>query len=233
MGKNKLARFAEMALFPNVIQPAYKETLVQDHPLKGKWNTDYFKTDRPITLELGCGRGEYTVGLARQFPDVNFIGADIKGARIFKGASTALNEKLQHVAFVRTHIEMAGRFFNAGEISEIWLTFPDPQEKNRRRKKRLTGPRFLSLYREFLKPGGAINLKTDNQLFFNYTLALLKENRFPVHAVTNDLYSSDIEGMTYQIRTHYEQMFLNEGKRILYVRFSIPGHEEIREPEGF
>lgn len=233
MGKNKLAKFAEMATFTNVIQPGYRESLSQDHPLKGRWNEEFFRSEKPITVELGCGRGEYTVGLARQFPERHFIGADIKGARIFKGAKAALDEGMSNVAFLRTHIEMINRFFGPDEISEIWLTFPDPQEKNRRRKKRLTGSRFLMLYRHFLKPGGFVNLKTDNALLFNYTCALVNENNFPVQAVTDDLYQSDIAGMTYHIRTYYEQMFLNEGKKIHYLKFSIAGHEEIREPEEF
>jgi tRNA (guanine-N7-)-methyltransferase len=231
VGKNKLQRFYEINQFPNVIQPDYKESLQKDHILKGKWNSEYFRNDNPIVLELGCGKGEYTVGLAGRFPQKNFIGIDIKGARIWRGARTAIEEKLPNVGFLRTHIELINRFFSENEVHEIWITFPDPQEKTRRKRKRLTSPRFLNAYRKFLRKDGSINLKTDNLVLFNYTKALVSENNFPVFACTDDLYNSSIEGLAYDIRTYYEQIFLTEGKKIFYLKFAISSNEEIREPK--
>jgi len=230
VAKHKLQRFYEISQFSNVIQPDYRESLQNDHSLKGNWNKDYFYNISPIVLELGCGKGEYSVGLARRFPEKNFIGIDIKGARIWRGARTAIEEKLANVGFLRTHIELINRFFAEGEVQEIWITFPDPQEKSRRAKKRLTSSRFLESYRRFLSKDGVISLKTDNELLFKYTLALVKENNFSICAATDDLYSSAIEGMAYDIRTHYEQIFLTEGKRIFYLKFSISSDETIREP---
>jgi len=230
VAKHKLQRFHEINQFTNVIQPDYKESLQNDHSLKGKWNKKYFKNTNPIVLELGCGKGEYTIGLACRFPQKNFIGIDIKGARIWRGARTAIDEKIANVAFLRTNVELINRFFGENEVSEIWITFPDPQEKSRRKGKRLTSSRFLESYRKFLTKDGSINLKTDNDILFNYTKALVTENNFPVSALTDDLYNSSIEGMAYDIRTHYEQIFLIEGKKIYYLKFTIPTHEEIREP---
>jgi tRNA (guanine-N7-)-methyltransferase len=230
VGKNKLHHFYEISQFSNVIQPDYKESLQKDHEFKGKWNKEYFRNENPVVLELGCGKGEYSVGLARRFPQKNFVGIDIKGARIWRGARTAIEEKLTNVCFLRTHIELINRFFGEGEVNEIWITFPDPQEKARRARKRLTSSRFLDAYRKFLTRDGAISLKTDNVVLFNYTKALVEENNFHVHAETDDLYNSSIEGLAYDIRTHYEEIFLSEGKRIYYIKFSISTHEEIREP---
>jgi tRNA (guanine-N7-)-methyltransferase len=231
VGKHKLQRFYEINQFPNVIQPDYRESLQNDHVLKGNWKVDYFRNDNPIVLELGCGKGEYSVGLARKFPEKNYIGVDIKGARIWRGARTAIEEKIFNIGFLRTHIELINRFFAQNEVYEIWITFPDPQEKTRRKRKRLTSSRFLELYRKFLNKDGSINLKTDNVILFNYTKALVLENNFPVYACTEDLYKSSIEGLAYDIRTHYEQIFLSEGKRICYLKFAISSDEEIREPK--
>lgn len=230
VAKHKLQRFYELSGFNNVIQPDYQETLQKDHILKGNWNRDFFNNDHPIVLELGCGKGEYSVGLARKFPEKNFVGIDIKGARIWRGAKTAIEEKLQNVGFLRTHIEFINRFFAEAEVHEIWITFPDPQEKSRRARKRLTSSRFLESYRAFLAPDGDISLKTDNTLLFNYTLALAQENKFKIKAETTDLYNSEIEGMAYDIRTHYEQIFLTQGKNINYLKFNIASGEAIREP---
>lgn len=231
VGKHKLQRFYEINQFSNVIQPDYKESLQTDHFFKGNWHRDYFKNDHPIILELGCGKGEYSVGLARRFPEKNFIGIDIKGARIWRGARNAIEEGLHNIGFLRTHIELINRFFGENEVEDIWITFPDPQEKARRKRKRLTSPRFLEAYRKFLCHHGSINLKTDNAILFNYTKALVLENNFPILACTDDLHESSIKGMAYDIRTHYEQIFLNEGKKIFYLKFTLPNHEEIREPK--
>ena len=231
MGKHKLQRFYEINQFSNVIQPDYKESLQTDHVLKGNWNREYFKNDNPIILELGCGKGEYSIGLARRFPEKNFIGVDIKGARIWRGARTAIEEGLRNVGFLRSHIELITRFFGANEIQEIWITFPDPQEKARKKRKRLTSSRFLTAYRQFLSRDGSVNLKTDNAILYMYTKALVSENNLPILACSDDLYNSSIIGMAYDIRTYYENIFLEEGKKIFYLKFTLPSHEEIREPK--
>jgi tRNA (guanine-N7-)-methyltransferase len=231
VGKHKLQRFYEINQFSNVIQPDYRESLQSDHVLKGNWHREYFKNSNPIILELGCGKGEYSVGLARRFPGKNFVGIDIKGARIWRGARNAIEEKLQNIGFIRSHIELINRFFSENEVQEIWITFPDPQEKARRRRKRLTSPRFLESYRKLLCQNGTINLKTDNDILFNYTKSLISANNFKIHACTDNLYDSSIKGLAFDIRTHYEQIFLNEGKKIYYLKFSLSHNEEIREPK--
>lgn len=230
MGKNKLERFAEMATFENVVQPSLDEIQNKDYHLKGKWSSGFFKNDKPIVLELGCGKGEYTLGLARRYPDKNFLGIDIKGARIWGGAKEALKENLTNVGFLRTRIEHINSFFTKDEISEIWITFPDPQEKRIRAKKRLTSSRFLPNYRKFLKAGGIIHLKTDNSILYNYTHNLAVLNNFNILLDTADLYNSGQTDDILAIKTFYESQYLALGVPIKYIKFVIPHQNEIVEP---
>ncbi len=202
-----------------VVQPPFEEVFGKDHLLKGKWGKEFFGNDHPIVLELGCGKGEYTVGLARRMPKQNFLGIDIKGARMWRGAVTARDEGLKNVGFLRTRIELIDSFFAPGEISEIWITFPDPQPTKRRATKRLTHPRFLEKYRRFLRPGGKIHLKTDNRPLYEYTLRVLRLNGLPVEEHTPDLYGDTYQGVAAEIQTYYEKQFLEEGKKICYLRF--------------
>jgi tRNA (guanine-N7-)-methyltransferase len=194
VGKNKLKKFEEMATYPHVIQTPFNEVLHQNHALWGKWNEEFFGNDHPIVLELGCGKGEYTVGLARMFPRKNFIGVDIKGNRMHRGATESLNEGLENVGFLRTRIEVIHAFFAPSEVDEIWLTFPDPQIKKYR--KRLTSTRFLETYARFLKPGGLIHLKTDSLFMYTYTRELLKVNDVSPLVDEVDLYSSGYQNET-------------------------------------
>ncbi|RPI45334.1 MAG: tRNA (guanosine(46)-N7)-methyltransferase TrmB [Bacteroidetes bacterium] len=230
MGKKKLERFREMETFDRVFQPTFEEFFRKDHPLKGNWGKEVFGNDHPIILELGCGKGEYTLGLARRSPGENFIGVDIKGARIWKGARTAHLEQIRNVAFLRTRIDFIGSFFGRDEVREIWITFPDPQEKKRRHKKRLTAALFLNRYRAFLVDGGTIHLKTDNPLLYGDTLKLLRLNNLPVIRETGDLYSTEWAGEAKAIQTFYESQFLSEGARISYIQFRLPAGKEILEP---
>mgnify|MGYP006302084811 CR=1 FL=1 len=222
MSKNKLQKFREMKSFHRVFQPAFEEVFHNDYPLKGTWSEEVFSNGHSLTLELGCGKGEYTVNLAARFPERNFIGIDIKGARIWRGAKTANEQSLLNVAFLRTRIEMITSFFRQDEVDEIWITFPDPQEKKRRRKKRLTGPRFLNLYRQFLKDNGLVHLKTDNRLLYQYTLELARHNNLDIIQHTDDLYGSGMADEILSIRTFYESQFLEEGKKIHYLSFRLP-----------
>ncbi|HPV56712.1 MAG TPA: tRNA (guanosine(46)-N7)-methyltransferase TrmB, partial [Tenuifilaceae bacterium] len=176
MAKNKLRRFAENETFENLFQPTMSDVMNGDFHLKGKWRSDYFKNSNPIVLELGCGKGEYSVGLAKMFPEKNFIGADIKGARLWRGAKTAVEEKMSNVAFIRTRIEHIASFFAPEEVDEIWVTFPDPQPREKKSKKRLTSSRFLNHYAKFLKPNGIVHLKTDSQALHAYTKAVIEYN---------------------------------------------------------
>ncbi len=228
MTKKKLQRFAEMEGFSHVIQPSFNDVFGKDHHLKGKWHKEVFGNDNPIVVELGCGKGEYTTGLARKFPHKNFIGIDIKGARIWRGATTALSEKLQNVRFLRTRIEVINSFFSKDEISEIWITFPDPQLKKKR--KRLTSSRFLERYSRFLKDGGLVHLKTDNVVLFEYTLRLAELNRFELHYSTAELYHSGISDDILEIKTFYEKGFLEQGMNITYLCFSLPHDTQVQEP---
>ena len=220
MPKNKLLRYAELATFKNVLQPGLDEIKNGFH-LKGKWGAEYFKNDNPIVLELGCGKGEYTICLAEKYPDKNFIGIDIKGARIWKGGKIALENNMKNVAFIRTFIDKIECFFGKDEISEIWLTFPDPQKRERRTKKRLTSPGFLSRYEAIIQKGGIIHLKTDNVPFFDYTLKMIQENNNKLIWATHDLYGSGKDTDILSIRTFYEQKYLAEGLPICYMRFTL------------
>lgn len=218
-----------MASYPHVFE--YPYSVVDDVPfdMKGNWNRDFFKNDNPIVLELGCGRGEYTVGLARRYADKNFIGVDIKGARMWTGATEALNEGLKNAAFLRTNIEIIDRFFVPGEVSEIWLTFSDPQMK--KATKRLTSTYFMERYRRFLVPGGVIHLKTDSNFMFTYTKYMIEANRLPVEFITDDLYHSGMDDDILSIRTYYEQQWLDRGLNIKYIKFRLPHEGVLQEPD--
>lgn len=229
MGKNKLKKFAEMETFENVFQYPFAVVERDGFPLKGRWNKDFFKNDNPIVLELGCGKGEYAVGLARRFPEKNYIGVDIKGARMWTGAKAAVKEGISNVAFLRTNIELITRFFEPGEVSEIWITFPDPQMKKVR--KRLTSSRFLELYREILIADGIVHLKTDSPFLYTYTDALVKLNELPTEVNTSDLYHSDIVDDILEIKTFYEQQWLDRGLTIKYIKFHLDHTTELKEPD--
>jgi tRNA (guanine-N7-)-methyltransferase len=228
MGKNKLSKFADMAIYPHVFQYTFEMLQKEGFPLKGKWVT-YFGNDNPLVLELGCGKGEYTVELARQFPGKNFIGIDIKGARMWKGATEALQENLTNTAFLRTRIELIGYFFDENEVSELWITFPDPQMK--KTNKRLTSTRFMKEYSRILKPEGVIHLKTDSDFLYLYTKAMIEENEIEIVFDTNDLYHSGIDDKMLHIQTFYEQQWLSRGLNIKYVSFRCPKKESWSEPE--
>ena len=229
MGKGKLAKFADMAAFPHVFEPACSYREVIPFEMRGCWNSSFFHNDGPIILELGCGHGEYTVGLAGLYPDRNFIGIDIKGARMWTGAKMSLEAGMKNVAFLRIDIGLIERFFAPGEVSEIWLTFPDPQMK--KATKRLTSTYFLERYRKILKPGGKIHLKTDSGFMYTYTCANVDHNALPVEFRTDDLYASGDADHILSIRTHYEQQWLDRGKTIKYIVFNLPQEGELTEPD--
>ena len=215
MGKDKLRRFAEIDTFSNVLQlDAGKE-------LKGQWGNNQFKNNNPVVLELACGKGEYTVNLARMFPDKNFIGVDYKGNRIWRGAKTALEEGVNNVAFLRIQIENILDYFAPEEVDEIWITFPDPQPQLSREKKRLTSPRFLDKYKHIVRPGGYINLKTDNDDLHAYTAEKIGELELILHAKTEDLYHSEFADEVLSIKTYYEKKYLMDNKNINYLKFSF------------
>ena len=227
--KGKLNRFRENETFSCLIQPATEEVFGKDHPLKGRWNSDFFKNNNPIVLELGCGKGEYTIALSRKFPDKNFIGVDIKGARLWRGAKFAEENSLSNVGFLRTRIEFLESIFGPDEISEIWITFADPQLK--RDRKRLTGVMFLNRYKEFLKENGVINLKTDSRFLHEYTLALAKQNNLTILEVNNDIYGSNYADEILSIKTFYESQFLEQGIDITYLKFCLDNSFPLKEPE--
>jgi tRNA (guanine-N7-)-methyltransferase len=229
VGKNKLARFAEMETLPNVVQAPFSEALNTKFKFKGVWKQEFFKNNNPLVLELGCGKGEYTVGLAKRFPEKNFLGVDIKGSRMWVGARQSFNEKILNAAFLRTRIELIDSFFENSEVDEIWITFPDPQLKNKRTKKRLTSSSFLTKYRTFLKKDGIVHLKTDSDPLFNYTRKLLKYNSLPILTETDDLYSTNFADDIRSIRTHYETMFMEKGENITYLKFNIHSANNIIE----
>lgn len=220
MGKNKLARWTELGSYDNVIQPEIGDVFANDHPIKGKWNEMLFKNKNPIVLELGCGKGEYTVGLASSFPDKNYIGIDIKGARMWRGAKTANEQSLKNVAFLRTRIEFINSFFSADEVDEIWITFPDPHPGRRNSNKRLTSPWFLNSYRNFMKNKGLVHLKTDNKELYDFTYKVINGNNLEKILSTNDLYSEKPENII-SFRTHYENIFLKAGLKINYLSFRL------------
>ncbi len=242
MSKGKLAKFADMETYENVFQ--YPYSVMSDVPfaMRGHWREQYFKNQNPIVLELGCGKGEYTVGLAKRYPQVNFIGVDIKGARMWTGATQALKEQLTNVAFLRTNIEIIDRFFAPDEVQEIWLTFSDPQMKNPR--KRLTSTYFMQRYRRFLTNSGTIHLKTDSNFLFTYTCYMVEHNRLPVIERTDDLYAGcspvccdaiatkdNSLAEAASIQTYYESMWLARGLNIKYLKFLLPHEGLLEEPD--
>ena len=229
MAKNKLAKFAEMETLENVFQPTHEEVFRTDYKLKGKWGKQVFGNDHPIVLEVGCGKGEYSVGLGELYPEKNFIGLDIKGARMWTGAKAAKEKGMKNVVFLRTHAEELESIFAPGEVSEIWISFPAPQMAKAR--KRLTGTRFLSLYRKFLKEDGLIHLKTDSPFLYQYTAELVKANHLPVNVNTDDLYGVGLDDKILGIKTFYERQWLSRGKTIKYIQFSLAGSSQLMEPE--
>jgi tRNA (guanine-N7-)-methyltransferase len=259
VGKNKLVRWTELGAFDKVIQPEIGDVFAKDHPVKGRWNKEIFKNENPVILELGCGKGEYTTGLATRFPDNNYIGIDIKGARMWRGAKTAIDQNLHNVAFLRTRIEFINSFFSTNEVEEIWIIFPDPHPGGRNSNKRLTSPWYLNTYRIFLKNNGLIHLKTDNTELYKYTKTVVENNNLEMIFSTNDLYSQNITVETISsqnksplglprpkrrgdlgvnnsfsddilsIRTHYEKIFLNEGLKINYLSFRLDKEKNIED----
>lgn len=220
--KNKLKRFKENETFNNVIQPSREAIIDGSFDMKGKWTKDFFGNDKPLVLELGCGKGEYTVGLAKRFPEYNFLGIDIKGARFWRGAKTAIEEKIDNAKFLRTQIELIDLIFATNEVSEIWITFPDPQIKYQRTKHRLTNAEFLKKYNHILKKEGVVNLKTDSEFMHGYTLGLLHGMGHEVIDAHHDIYSNTEapEELT-SIQTFYEQQYLEKGKPITYIKFRL------------
>lgn len=244
MGKNKLARWTELNSFGNVIQPPIEEVVfsdieassdrltpetAKDHPVKGKWNEVIFRNENPVVLELGCGRGEYTIGLAAKFPEKNYIGVDIKGARLWRGAKTSNEKKMDNTAFLRTRIEFIGSFFGEDEVEEIWITFPDPHPGTRNSNKRLTSPWYLNAYRKILKDRGIIHLKTDNSELYRFTKNVVSFNSLEIIASTSDLYSGNQPDEILSIRTHYEEKFLTEGLKINYISFRLEKNKIIAD----
>ncbi len=230
MGKNKLKKFAEMETLPCVRQYPFS-TLRETGgcPLRGRWGEEVFGNSRPITLELGCGKGEYAVGMGRTYPDRNFIGIDIKGARMWTGARQVMDEGLTNVAFLRTSIHLLPEFFAPGEVEEIWITFPDPQM--RKVNKRLTGTHFLEIYRKVLAPGGSIRLKTDSPFLYAYTTAMIAHNGLPLLAATDDLYHSPLSAEVPPITTYCEQQWLSRGIPSKYIAWQLPADAPLSEPD--
>ena len=220
--KNKLKRFKENETFPNVFQPSRDELVNAKYKHKGCWNTDVFKNNNPIVLELGCGKGEYTVGLAKRYPNKNFIGIDIKGARFWRGAKTAIEEQIPNASFIRTQIELVEYIFEENEVDEIWITFPDPQIKYKRTKHRMTNLQFLERYKKVLKKEGIMHLKTDSEFMHGYTLGLLHGANHEVLYANHNVYK--LEGSpeeVTEIQTFYENQYLEHNKAITYIRFKI------------
>ena len=226
MGKDKLRRFRENLGFECFVQPEFDEVFHRDHPLKGNWRRDFFHNDHPIVLELGCGKGEYTVALAERDPSRNYIGIDIKGARMWRGAKTATERGMRNVGFLRTRIEFINGLFGEGEVSEIWITFPDPQLKTRRAKKRLTSPLFLEYYARLLRADGTIHLKTDSKHLYAYTNEVIRRFGLPCAVSNPDIYGSGYADEVLSVKTAYEQLFLGMGLPITYTRFSLGGRRE-------
>ncbi len=216
--KNKLAKFAESATFPNMFQPKY-EDVKDGYYMQGKWRSDFFKNNNKLVLELGCGKGEYTVGLGEKYPNQNFIGVDIKGARMWRGCKTSVEENLRNVAFLRQKIQLVENMFQKDEVDEIWITFPDPQPKVE--KRRLTSPQYMERYAKILKPGSIINFKTDNEPLFDYTLDMIKEYGHELIVSIKDLYSAEGFEEVKSIKTHYEKLFNDQGYDINYMQFRL------------
>lgn len=220
--KNKLKRFRENENFSHVFQPSRADLVDQQYPYKGHWNAKFFKKDQPIVLELGCGKGEYTVGMAQRFPEKNFIGIDIKGARFWKGAKIVEEQRLTNVAFVRTQIELLENLFEKAEVAEIWITFPDPQIKYKRTKHRMTNPDFLSRYRAILKADGVVHLKTDSEFMHGYTLGLLQGAGHEILYANHDIYRQEgSPALATAIQTFYENQYLEQKKPITFLSFKI------------
>ncbi len=218
--KNKLKRFKENEIFSNLIQPNRESIFKNQFNLRGNWNSTYFKNDNPIVLELGCGKGEYTLYFSELNPEINYIGIDIKGARIWRGAKTAFERGLKNVAFLRTQIELLTKLFSHNEVNEIWITFPDPQIKLRRAKHRLTNPEFLNMYKKILKSKGSINVKTDSDFFYGYTLGIIQGLGGKVIYSDNDIYKNPNSPTELtKVQTFYERTFLNDGKKISFIKF--------------
>lgn len=213
VGKDKLKRFAELETFSNVFQ--------LNNEMKGKWNAEYFKNNNPLVLELGCGRGEYTVNMAKYFPNKNFIGIDIKGARIWRGAKTGIEENIKNMAFLRIQIEQIVDYFEAKEVDEIWITFPDPQPQISRERKRLTHDRFLEYYQQIMKPNGIVHLKTDNDGLYQYTMERLTDRKENIIKHSSDLYKETWLDEVLSIQTTYEKIYRDKGKNINYIQFQI------------
>jgi tRNA (guanine-N7-)-methyltransferase len=251
VGKNKLARWTELGTFHNVIQPETKDVSGKDHRIKGNWKKEIFGNENPIVLELGCGKGEYTLGLSAILPGKNYIGVDIKGARMWRGAKTADEKQILNIAFLRTRIEFINSFFAEDEVDEIWITFPDPYPGKRNSNKRLICPWFLNKYRNFLKDRGIVHLKTDNSELYNYTEKLVENNELEIIIATSDLYSESLPGNELvnrndtpveasgipdhisdnilSIRTHYENIFLKDGLKTNYLAFRLEKEKFIHE----
>ncbi len=225
-GKDKLRRFAENETFACLVQPAFEEVFKKDYKLKGAWREQFFRNQQPIILELGCGRGEYTVALGERFPDKNFIGIDIKGARMWRGAKSATEKQMGNVGFLRTRIEFISSFFAAGEVDEIWITFPDPQLHKNRVKKRLTAPPFLAMYAQFLRPDGVIHLKTDSRHLHDYTRTQVEGNALPLEVAETDIYGDGVADEVLSIQTAYESRYLEAGYPITYLRFRLGENKE-------
>ncbi len=228
MGKDKLKRFAENETFEHLFQPVADEMYRNDFHMKGRWHNEYFKNSNPIVLEVGCGKGEYTTSLAEKFPDTNFIGIDFKGARLWKGCKAVADKQMNNVGFIRNKIEFVNSFFSDNEISEIWITFPDPQPK--KQKKRLTSSRFLNNYNKILKENGFIHLKTDSVLMHEYTKEILKHNDLEIIQNTDDLYNYNADEYLTGIQTHYEKLYLKENKKITYLKFELNKKKVFSEP---
>lgn len=221
MGKNKLLRFQENRTFSHLIQVSHEDLKRAPFYLKGKWREKYFRNQNPLVLELGCGKGEYTTGLAGKYPYKNFIGIDIKGARLWRGCKTTKEMRLDNVAFIRSRIQHIEEFFAEGEVDEIWITFPDPQPRQSKAKKRLTSPEFLEKYRNIMKKDGVINLKTDDKPLYQYTLSVIEDKKLNLINNDDDLYRNDHEGDAKEIKTFYEKIWLSKGSSIKYIKFGI------------
>lgn len=219
MAKHKLARFEECKTFKNLFQHTSFQVREEGFPMQGKWNQEYFHNDHPIVLELGCGKGEYTVGLAQRFPEINFIGVDRKGARLWRGCKDALEQNMGNVAFLRAPIDDIHYYFGEGEVKEIWITFPDPQPVKER--KRLMSPKFVAKYKHFLQADGLLNLKTDSRLLYEYVREIAPEQQWQILCDIEDIYASGESSVLTEIQTFYEKQWLEQGRTISYLQWKI------------